>query len=157
MQPHYPFIGDSIDHIGSQAGQELTIRNVRGEEAERDYPTVWDKLAAGELEEEITWEAYDENLELALPHVERLVDQLDGKSVIISDHGNLACEQVVPFGGPTYDHPEEIHTEELRKVPWLIVEGETRREVKSEEPGILDLTESETVSERLSDLGYVDL
>jgi len=157
MQPHYPFIsefGRSIEH----SGYELAYRNVQGEEASRDAPTVWDLLREGAISRREVWQAYMENLELVLSHVEILVAEFNGRTVLTSDHGNMLGEFIFPFPKRIYGHPKGIHTEELVKVPWLVVEGETRKDVITETPEEADdHTVSEEVSARLSDLGYTGM
>lgn len=87
MQPHVPFV-----------------------EHEKDFH--WDDVARGEVSDEEAWEAYSKNLEYVLPYVEELVEKLDGRTVVTSDHGNLVGENGM------YDHPEGLSVEPLRKVPW---------------------------------------
>ncbi|WP_246999246.1 hypothetical protein [Halosolutus gelatinilyticus] len=157
IQPHYPFIGDAANQIGEHAGIEFTYRQVQGESAERDDPTVWELLEAGEVDENLVWKAYDETLEIALEHVEDLVDEFSEKTVVTSDHGNLVGERILPFGGPKYGHPVRIYTDELRKVPWLVIEGEERKEAHSEAPHERLTDTSSEVTDRLADLGYVDM
>jgi len=42
----------------------------------------------------MVWEAYNENLDIVLTEIEALLDELDGKSVITADHGNLVGERL---------------------------------------------------------------
>lgn len=156
MQPHYPFIGDSAHKIGNHAGYELTYRHVQGKDATRDHSTVWSLLDEGEVDEEAVWRAYDGNLEIALPHVKRLVNEFDERTVVTSDHGNLVNERITPFGKRVSGHPLETYTDQLRKVPWLIIEGQNRKQIYAEEPHERTNGESKVVTDRLADLGYVD-
>ncbi|AHF99628.1 hypothetical protein HALLA_13360 [Halostagnicola larsenii XH-48] len=161
MQPHYPFIGEAADVIGDHAGYEFAYRQVQGQDAIRDDPTVWSLLEDGKVNEESVWKAYNENLNIVLGHVENLVEDFSEKTVVTSDHGNLVGERVLPFGSRQYGHPVGVYTDALRKVPWVEIEGNRRKEVKSEPPEdhITDdhTTEADsTVTDRLADLGYVD-
>ncbi|WP_248516898.1 hypothetical protein [Salinarchaeum laminariae] len=158
MQPHYPFIGDAADELGAHSGFELTYRKAQGKAAKRDDPTVWELLENGKVDEELVWDAYNETLEIALGHVEPLVDEFPEKTVVTSDHGNFVGERVLPFGNPKYGHPVGVYADELRKVPWLVIEGDERKTVKSETttPHDHDSEPSATVSDRLVDLGYID-
>ncbi|WP_255212544.1 LTA synthase family protein [Halorubrum sp. CBA1229] len=156
MQPHYPFIGDSAREIGDHAGYEWAYRRVQGEDATRDHSTIWALLDEGKVDVEAVWRAYDENLEIALPHVERLVNTFDEKVVVTSDHGNLVNERITPFGKRVSGHPIETYTDELRKVPWLVISGETRKEIHEEEPQEHTNGDSDVVVDRLADLGYVN-
>lgn len=96
------------------------------------------------------WRAYIENLQLTLPHVERLCDELPGKTVVTSDHGNAFGEWGV------YGHPHNRYLDCLINVPWLEFDGDdTRKKVTT---GEIDETTTEfdegVVDDRLSALGY---
>lgn len=156
IQPHYPFIGDAANEIGHHAGNKLAYRSALGKETEEIDPTVWELLEEGRVDERTVRRAYDENLEIVLSYVEELVDEFPEKTVVTSDHGNLIGERVAPFGRSMYGHPPNVYTDELRKVPWLVVEGETRKEVRSDTPAEADDEKSELVAERLAHLGYGD-
>ena len=156
MQPHYPFIGELADEIGDHSGYELSYREVTEGKASRDAPTVWDRLKRGELSQELVWNAYQENLELTLPHVRELIKQFGGKTAVTSDHGNLVGEQPFPLSNEIYGHPMGIRHRHLCRVPWFVVEDEERKEIVEEETSEQSVGMSKTVSDRLSDLGYVD-
>ena len=156
MQPHYPFVGESAQDIGDHAGYELAYKRVQGESATRDHSTVWELLDEGKIDEEAVWRAYDENLKIVLPHVQKLIDAFDGKTVVTSDHGNLVNERITPFGKRVSGHPTNTYTDELRKVPWLVVEGKTRKQIHAGEPQRRTSEGSNVVSDRLADLGYMD-
>lgn len=155
MQPHYPFIGDFRDEIPAHAGGEATYRQATGGEARRDDRTVWQLLKAEEILRELAWSAYEENLSAALPHVERAIDAFSGRIVVTSDHGNLLGERIHPLGRRMYGHPAGIKHKHLRKVPWLVIEKGKRRRVSSEAPSGQSSEVTDTVSDRLRDLGYV--
>lgn len=141
MQPHYPFIGE----IGRQLvpGQNLNLWN---EVAEQNISISDSRL----------WDAFEENLELALPAVRELMESVDGKTVVSSDHGQLMGERLFPIPIRHYGHPLGVHMAELIEVPWLVNDG-PRREITAEPP--VDETstavDSDTVTERLESLGYV--
>lgn len=153
MQPHYPFIGETGRGI-SHSGYERTRRLVETGEGSWDNPKIWSLVWSGEVDEDTARRAYDENLELALPHVERLIDAFDGRTVVTSDHGNLLGEQIAPLDGPRYGHAHELYVDVLRKVPWLVVEGEARNRVQAEPPAESAAQPAAAVTERLADLGY---
>jgi hypothetical protein len=160
VQPHYPFIGPrGRELFGEQAGLELSKRMADGERAESDHLNVWDMLQRGEIDGSTLWEAYVENLEITLPHVEELVGELGGRTVVTSDHGNLVGERPSPCPVPMkmYGHPPGVHADSLVKVPWLVIEGEDRRTVFAESGA--DATtrdDSDDATERLRDLGYLE-
>jgi len=143
LQPHYPFIGDvgrSIEHRTVDSGSAPDVDDV-------DL-TVWEQLARGEVSEEKVREAYDENLELVLPHVGRLTDDLTGKTIVTSDHGNA-------FGRwGVYGHPTGRYFRELVRVPWLEATFDDRKEIEAGTTGIHEKSSAE-LKQRLRDLGYV--
>ena len=148
MQPHFPFIGPKGQKLDS--GGIVHHREDAGEDM-----LLWGKLRYGLTEIEPIWEAYVENLDIVLPHVKHLLDELDGKSVVTSDHGNLFGERLRPIPTRAYGHPPGIYAKELREVPWHVVPG-ARREITSEPPvGSEDLA-SDVAQQRLRELGYVE-
>lgn len=152
IQPHQPFIGpagEEIDEVGMTAYDELA-----GEDADVDRK-VWEQLRHGEISSELVWRAYRENLDLVLPHVERLCDDLEGKIVVTADHGNLLGEFIFPFPARGFGHPSGIGVENLVKVPWLEVPCQERRDIVAEPPvgSAADAGENERL-ERLEALGY---
>ncbi|MDQ2051398.1 hypothetical protein RBH26_13020 [Natronolimnohabitans sp. A-GB9] len=152
MQPHFPFLGPTgrtFDHMG--------IESLDSDE--RDAPNPWFGLIyEGAVDAETVLTAYRENLDLAFPHVEELLEALSGKSVVTADHGNLIGERGFPIPMRMYGHPRGLDREEVRTVPWLEVDAVDRRKVVAEPPR--EATEDETtdedvVEDRLSALGYV--
>jgi hypothetical protein len=157
MQPHYPFIGDSAQQIADHAGFEYTYRKAADGTPSHDNRTVWNLIESDEIEERPALEAYDENLNVVLPHVRTLVDTFSEKTVVTSDHGNLTGERLVPFGKSRYGHPVNVYTDGLRKVPWLVIDGDSRKDVRAEQPYDDADGDSDVVSERLANLGYTDV
>jgi hypothetical protein len=108
MQPHYPFIGSDFSSKGlnPDLGRE-----------EREL-SLWQRAELGEYDREELWDAYRENLEFVMPAAEELAGELEGRTAITADHGNLVGEQ------GTYGHPRGLKVKELRKVPWDVREDE---------------------------------
>ncbi|MFC7021032.1 MULTISPECIES: hypothetical protein [Haloarcula] len=161
VQPHYPFIGEfGRTLVDDQAGIELSKRQATGETAESDHYNVWDLLQRGVVSEADVWKGYNENLQLTLEHVEDLLEELFGRTVVTSDHGNLVGERPTPCPVPfrMYGHPPSVYADALVTVPWLVVESETRRDIvegvptdeRGDEP-----VEDEDAEERLRALGYL--
>jgi arylsulfatase A-like enzyme len=145
IQPHRPFLGD----IASEVEQSGLV----GNGVIRDKPTVdfwWTRLENGESDYETVWNAYAETLELTLPHIERLVKQLSGKTVVSADHGNAFGEDGI-FG-----HPTCTHHESLVKVPWLVVENERKEIINSSADAPTHTDEDDDIGDRLAALGYLD-
>lgn len=136
IQPHYPF-PDAPDF---------------------DYGTMafWDAVAAGEVdataEQLRTW--YEANLDGALPEVRRLLDGVAGRAVVTADHGNAFGERVGPVPVREWGHPWGIYAEPLVTVPWLVREGDGRREVVAERPQEESTYDEELAREQLRALGY---
>ncbi len=122
VQPHYPFIGPTgqdLEHSGIMGKQRIENGS-----SDQGNLTVWDVLESGEVTAQRVWQAYEENLTLVLRSIEGLVAELDGTTVITSDHGNHFGEYARPFPVKLYGHPEDIRTSELVEVPWLTVRNE---------------------------------
>ncbi|QZP38241.1 hypothetical protein [Halobaculum magnesiiphilum] len=154
-QPHYPFIGETGQEIATHAGMEYTRRVLEGEAPERDHDTVWEQLKDGTASVDKVWEAYYENLVLVLDEALTLVDELPGRTVITSDHGNLLGEFAWPFPIRLYGHPGHIHTKHLVSVPWLIFESDERKTITAGDEGVKGRTSKTDVSDRLEALGYM--
>lgn len=141
LQPHYPFLGEQ--------GQEF--HKVHGHKRGRKADNVWVQLAEGEVDRDTVKEAYWENLEVTLPYVENIIDAVEGKTVITSDHGNALGEQGL------YGHAYPgIFTRSLRKVPWHVIERGERREVADDDILESDSFSDGAVEDRLEQLGYID-
>lgn len=146
IQPHIPFIGEfGVRKFGDDGGQ------------------IWKKKRRNELDatDEELWRAYAENLECVLSAVLELLDDLSGKTVVSSDHGQLIGERVFPIPFKEYGHPVGIYCSELVEVPWFVVENGTRKRVVPEPPES-EYTEkersemNEEARELLRELGYVE-
>lgn len=153
MQPHYPFIGDQGRQL-NQGG--IAQRNERGEVVERaDTGDVWVKLQfrLNGLTRETVWDAYRENLELVLNVVQELADDLSGRTILTSDHGNLAGDWIGPIPCRGYGHPPDLHVDALTTVPWFDMGGAPRA-TTSDPPTMYESLESDLVQDRLANLGY---
>ena len=155
IQPHHPFIGASgrslIDRGWDSRAYALDTPS------DSDNPTVgkiWDRLEEGLITTDRVWQAYTENLDLVWPHLEKLFAEIDGKTVVTSDHGNLVGERLWPFPRRGYGHPHGLYAPKLIKVPWLICDGSQRREIVPELPSDGERQASSDVVRRLTSLGY---
>lgn len=140
IQPHYPFIGPT--------GRE---------HFDLDSLDFWNRVLRGEVDvsDELLQRAYEENLDVVLPHVETLMENLDGKTVVSADHGEMIGERARPIPMTEYGHPSEVHTDSLVTVPWLVYHNGDRRQIRAEESTIsMDDADREVVEARLEDLGY---
>ncbi|WP_435078886.1 hypothetical protein [Halococcus sp. AFM35] len=149
MQPHYPFIGaagDRLEHTG--------LARPDGDERADNKRHIWGSLRHGRARKEDVTDAYRENLNIVLPHVETLLESLSGKSVVSADHGNLLGERTSPLPVRGYGHPRGLNSTPLRTVPWLVVEGTDRRSVVAEPPVETAGPSERVVEQRLEALGY---
>ena len=150
MQPHFPFVGEKGREMG-YAGIEMQL----DADEQVDEPHPWNALFHGETTDEAAiLDAYRENLDVALPHVEELVDRLSGKSVVTADHGNLVGERTYPIPLRTYGHPGGLHKRALVEVPWAEIAGDERRDVTAEPPSARESLTDEVIEDRLTNLGY---
>lgn len=145
IQPHYPFLGPT--------GQEHFDLD------RLDFQ--WEDAAAGKLgiSMDIVRRAYEENLEEVLPSVERLLFQLEGRTVVTSDHGQMFGERLSPVPIREYGHPPGLYAEELITVPWHVYDEGPRREIVGEDPETsADRNEDvgDLARDRLRELGYID-
>lgn len=143
VQPHVPFLGEK--------GETLTQGGLTGGGVVKDSPDnipIWVQLSAGRLDPGIVWQAYKENLEYVLPEVEQLVEQLDGTTVVSSDHGNAFGESGI------YGHPGCVYIDALVTVPWLIASTGDRKITDANTLVSTTATSDDDLKERLSALGY---
>lgn len=140
MQPHKPYFGEYRDVFTYETDEDYALREVM-----RTFDIDREKLRP----------AYRENLAVAFEHVERLVEELDGKTVISSDHGEMLGGRMSPIPIRWYGHPSRIYIDELTQVPWQVVSDGPRKRITSEPPadGALEY-DSEQVEENLKSLGY---
>jgi hypothetical protein len=148
MQPHYPFIGPT--------GRNLTQAGIGGESDSEIVGTadIWLRALYGLEDTATVKRAYEENLELVLEHVETLLTELDGLSVVTADHGNLFGERTGPLPARGYGHPPDILVSSLTSVPWFIAPSEERRAVRSDSPVRTERLDDELTDDRLRALGY---
>lgn len=142
IQPHHPFIGPTgrdelqLDSIGHFYGRVFT----------------------GELDvdDSLIRRAYEENFDIVMEAVDGLLAELDGRTVVTADHGEMIGETAGPIPMAEYGHPSGLPTPELITVPWLVYDNGPRREVSAGEAAAASTPEpSSDVERRLEDLGYV--
>lgn len=150
IQPHYPFIDSET---------EFDKRHLAPSDTGGRAENVWGQLMTGALDVSSAdiWRPYVANLKRALPHVEKLLDELDGRTVVTADHGNMVGERAFPLPIREWGHPRGIYTEQLVRVPWLIHDNGPRRDIVAEQPESTEEdVEEETVADRLKHLGYAE-
>jgi hypothetical protein len=151
MQPHEPHLGPTAN----QYRDELDIKGFGMPEADHQDGMLFNEAAErGLLSDEKIEQAYRETLNIAMKYVNKLIDDLNGKSVITADHGQMLGEQWAPLTSKTYGHPHDLYTKELCHVPWLEVPSEERRNVTKEKPLEANQVDQEKVEAQLKALGY---
>jgi hypothetical protein len=150
MQPHHPFVtAESITEIS-----DWTIEKAASSGASVERPkSPFEALEMGILNRGEVWRAYKENLQYVLEEVDTLLDELSGKTVITSDHGNLLGERAWPIPMRLYGHPGGIRTPELVTVPYAII-GDNRRNIIEGNVRSQSEADQATINERLRQLGY---
>lgn len=151
MQPHFPPIGetraelpysgnppDGVETDGSHLGLQTHLRGrVDG------------------VTEATALRAYRENLRIVLDVVEDFAEDLSGKTVLSSDHGELFGERLWPLPVRGILHIGHVRVDPLVEVPWHVLPFSDRRTVRVDPPveqsGSVDSDELES---RLRDLGY---
>jgi len=154
MQPHTPYIGPTGRDLYERYEFGVFNPNIGDNEGfEIPDKTIPEAVRNGPIDEEKLKQAYTENVEIAIEHARELVDELDGKSVITADHGEMLGERMFLY--KEYGHTGYVYTPELRMVPWLTVESESRRNIVEGEPQGFDTLDDKVRESRLSALGYV--
>jgi hypothetical protein len=137
MQPHFPYRAPGWEDVFYRGEGDLQ-----------------ETYRMSNVDQNTFWEAYCDNLEYVLPHVETLFEELDGRFVVSSDHGELLGEREKPIPNRRYGHPRGIYVDELVMVPWLEYESGPRRCIISEPPEESSTYDKEKVDQQLRDLGY---
>ena len=156
MQPHRPYLGRTADELRERIDLRgyKRDRGLETQSYERTGIHMWRAVKMGKVSHNEMRQAYRETLEIVLEHVEELVDELDGKTAITADHGEILGERAYPFTVRQYGHPHGLDMEELRIVPWFVFESESRRKITADEPVQTERLDDGTIDDRLQALGY---
>lgn len=116
-QPHRPYIGDAefIEILDNLRNESKYINPELGE------LDLWKVIKKNKIPLRRVWIAYIRTLRLVMNEIYKLVDQLNGKVVISSDHGNLMGEYF------KFSHIPHLRVKHLVKVPWLILKNDKHR------------------------------
>lgn len=159
MQPHHPFITTpdlQFDgwHVTEYDGWRDDTEEDTSTSGGTEIGTPWEALARRVVNREDVWNAYGENLDVALDAVDSLLHAIDGKVVVTSDHGNMLGERTFPLPLRVYGHPIGVRNSELVEVPWAVIQQGDRRTLHEEETASTGSDDEETVENRLEALGY---
>lgn len=151
MQPHYPFVRSNT------AFDKKHLKIIDDDNSIPEGENVWNQKMDGKLSiprEELR-HMYIDNLKYVLKDVDGLLNEISGKTVITSDHGNYVGERASPIPIKEYGHPRGLYDDSVVKVPWLEVEKGERREISIDEPTRkANQIETEEIEQRLEHLGY---
>jgi hypothetical protein len=150
MQPHRPYLGETAEMLRERLDLQGYGKHDKGIQ-------IWGAVKQRDVSIREIRDAYRETLEIALQSVDDLLNQLSGKSVVTSDHGEMLGERVFPFTTRVWGHMEGFDTPTLREVPWLVVGSTDRRNIYDSDPIDSEVALNDTeIEERLEALGYAD-
>lgn len=154
MQPHDPYFGSTAEDIRESFNEEgIRFRYWADPDSvsDEDPPGLMNLARNGYLSPNEMVTIYKENLQMVLESVAELISDLDGKTVVTADHGELLGEQI---GSKRFFHYNNMYTEEVRKVPWFTVQSGTRRQITGDTPVSNTSVEETDLEEHLELLGY---
>lgn len=167
MQPHAPYHGPQAKQLRKRLSRDHGLRfshltehkDLVDIDSDKIYNSLLHTLPDGYITSDELTQIYIENLQIVLDYVEKLVQTLDGKTVITADHGELLGEtQESKIKNTIYPamvgHPYGEYVPELRLVPWLVIASDERPTIMSDSPIEKTKVEQETVDKQLRMLGY---
>jgi hypothetical protein len=137
LQPHTPQVG--------RISQKLSNRD-----PDVSYLSM---IRAGIVSDSEYREAYIENARLAISEAIDLAHELNGRTIITSDHGELLGERMWPIRIKECFH-HDIRRPELTDVPWLIIDRGSRRRVTASSPRTSESVDDREIQNKLEALGY---
>lgn len=144
IPPHHPFIGELASEYLPPVEEQTS--------------GFFSRLRRNEfgISQETLWQIYLENLDRVVPHVETLLDELAGRTVVTADHAELFGERVGPVPIRAWGHPRGLYDDHLVTVPWDVHDDGDRKPIESDEPldDQLDSRSIQEIDEHLRALGY---
>lgn len=137
LKPHEPHKGEKKDQF------ETAIENEQA-------PGMMELYRKDIISKEILEQSYIDTIEYIENKIQTLLVELDGKTVVSSDHGENLGE--VQHGMMQLAHGNP--TPECRFVPWLEMEYDTRRKITEDPPVGFDNVDDQAIEEQLAALGY---
>jgi membrane-anchored protein YejM (alkaline phosphatase superfamily) len=138
LQPHHPFIGPTGRDIFDHQSQSLTdvVSKATDHASDKDLR-----------------EAYQENVDIVIDEVKKLLPTLNGKTVVTADHGEMLGDRHDFIPTKDYGHHKGIFNNSTVGVPWHIVEHSSRKDIVSEPPE-REPVDIDRIDQQLRDLGY---
>lgn len=152
MQPHYPFIGHPELNYADYGFDDVGLDP---QNEERTIHGVWDAIESGLVQKKEAWNGYKHNLDVVFDEVKELIDKMNDRIIITSDHGNMLGGHNWPVPVRTYGHSTNLRHKNLVRVPWVVIQGE-RKDIIKEETATTSSATDQEVKDRLSNLGYVE-
>lgn len=153
MQPHFPYFGDRAEELRNELREEGYIfwawnEELGDEDKNRDdvITTLMAAAKDGLISVDDLTEIYIDNIEIAAEYVKKLANEVGGKTVVSADHGEMLRWKI--------GHSVDLYTEGLRKVPWVVLDYDQRRETYEEEPQISQNVVDSDIEAQLGALGY---
>ncbi|SEH45482.1 hypothetical protein SAMN05192561_10232 [Halopenitus malekzadehii] len=150
LQPHYPFLGSNIG-----GSVEELRKDAKGDERHEDV-NPWRMVRDGIYDPDEVWNAYVENHRKVIPKAYKLGDELPGKSVLTSDHGNAMGAPLIKSLDliDIYGHPWGVHLDEIVEVPWVEIDSSQRKPIVEEKPAATSDISGDA-KKRLKEIGYL--
>jgi hypothetical protein len=132
VQPHAPFL-HAIDKYDERSSGKAN---------------VWNELKLGNISRKQVWADYSKNLRVVLDHVITIIENVDGRVVITSDHGNLLGKYNL------YGHPPWLLIPALKRVPYAVAQGENSEDYDIKHINDFEDYDRTSMEEHLHNLGY---
>ncbi len=155
MQPHTPFferVKNRDPEFRSPADRPISdvFKGGEPQNGMGNGMSEYTMLQRGLISFDELWEMYLENLRWALDDIELLLENVDAEKVIISaDHGNAIGE----FG--CYGHRPYTPLNATKEVPWVVTSATDEETHTPDFSRKEETVDSDTVQNRLEDLGYI--
>lgn len=159
MQPHPPFLGQKAtrlrEHVRNHNVRFEQWDNVNTKSSQTDViRNLVTAASHGYISNEDLYTVYVENLHIVLEKVKDIINEVEGKSVVTSDHGELLGLSN-NLSSQKFGHGREIYTKDLRIVPWFEPKFGNRREITVDPPkNSQSPIDDNAVHEQLRALGY---
>lgn len=152
MQPHVPHLGQTAEKFRAKHRDIESAQTpaMDGDEIRNNSKLMFDLYNEGEITKPELRQSYIETLEVVESHVNDLVDELTGKTVISADHGENLGER--RYGMSLTGHGPQ--SKEIRFVPWMELPYKERKTIIEDSPIGFHCIEEDIVEQRLRDLGY---
>jgi hypothetical protein len=157
MQPHTPYLGPLARDLRKQVSNRyevefVEITNIGDSNITNSNVQINSLLHAfkkGYINKSELEIVYEENLELVLQYVKKLLPKLVGKTVVTADHSESFGDYKSIIG-----HRDWAFSSSMREVPWLVRDGR-RKSVTKGEPLQKSHASQEIIERNMRELGYL--